>query len=194
MLDAIIEPEWEYRYYLFNEKWDVDEQMASMRNGQGDEWFCVFSKVGAFLKGFDHESQVSPWNAALSSVWPGILEQVPAPFAPFATEPAFSMKDTTFCIWRSHADETWHTGPVQYPDGEDPDGSEWMLAILEGNPRDYQLWAEGYYERPVNSEAVQHVYDHQPLSVDIVRILNPERSLEDMAKDIEQIGYPASDL
>ena len=47
ILGALIQPEWEYRLYLFNSKWSAHEQMASMRNGQGDAWFCVFSSVGA---------------------------------------------------------------------------------------------------------------------------------------------------
>ena len=62
VLDSIIEPDWEYRYYSFNSKWDKSEEMGSMRNGQGGAWFCVFSPVGAFLKGFDHESEMSPWS------------------------------------------------------------------------------------------------------------------------------------
>jgi hypothetical protein len=39
MLDAILMPEWDNRYYSFNSKWAENEQMASMRNGQGDGWY-----------------------------------------------------------------------------------------------------------------------------------------------------------
>jgi hypothetical protein len=56
VLETIIAPKWESRYYSCNSKWNPGEAMASMRNGQGDEWFCVFSSVGAFLEGFDHET------------------------------------------------------------------------------------------------------------------------------------------
>jgi hypothetical protein len=42
MLDAIISPEWEYRYYSFDSKWAQGEMMASMRNGSGDEYFILF--------------------------------------------------------------------------------------------------------------------------------------------------------
>lgn len=37
MLEAIVCPEWEYRYYSYNSRWSSGEEMASMRNGQGDE-------------------------------------------------------------------------------------------------------------------------------------------------------------
>jgi hypothetical protein len=124
--------------------------MASMRNGQGDAWFCVFSNEGAFLKGFDHESPMSPWNLEPSQVWRGVLDGVPESFKPFATEPAFSMADTTFCIWCGHQDDAWHTGHIQYPEGDDPDGSKWMLSILDGDPENYKSWAESYYERSLN--------------------------------------------
>jgi hypothetical protein len=36
MLDAIVCPEWEHRYYSFNANWAADEVMGSMRDGSGD--------------------------------------------------------------------------------------------------------------------------------------------------------------
>ncbi len=57
-LDLVLSPEWEYRYYSFNAAWSPNEQMASMRNGSGDEWWLVFHADGwAALKGLDHESE-----------------------------------------------------------------------------------------------------------------------------------------
>ena len=53
MLDAIMSPEWDYRYYSFNSKWAENEMMASMRNGQGEEYFILFDSHGAIMKGFD---------------------------------------------------------------------------------------------------------------------------------------------
>jgi hypothetical protein len=31
MLDAIMSPDWEYRHYSFDSKWDLNEMMASMK-------------------------------------------------------------------------------------------------------------------------------------------------------------------
>src|SRR5438309_1238962 len=89
MLDAIVMRDWEYRYYSFNCRWAEGEQMASMRNGEGDGWYCGFGVGGAFLKGFDHESEMSPWSKESSKVWPGVLDSVPEAFKAFSTEPAF---------------------------------------------------------------------------------------------------------
>jgi hypothetical protein len=191
LLDAIITPEWDHRYYSFNSKWSAGQEMASMRNGQGDAWFCVFSDVGVFLKGFDHESQMSPWSTKPTNVWRGVLDEVPDKFDPFATEPAFSMADTTFCIWRGHDDDRWRTGHIEWPSGEDPDGSEWMLLILDGDPQKYKSWAETCYKRSVSPELINHVYEHHPLTDEFVLRLNPERDLKTLASDVEEIGYPA---
>jgi len=44
MLDAIMSPEWAYRYYSFDSKWGEGEMMASMRDGSGDEYFILDRK------------------------------------------------------------------------------------------------------------------------------------------------------
>lgn len=182
MLEAVIERNWERRYYLFNQHWSDGERLASMRNGEGDEWFCFFSRHGAFLKGLYHESE-------MARGWPGLLHSVPEVFKHELTQPAFS-KYISFCIWRVYDDDHWHTGTISYPPGDDPDGSAWMLAILDGNPRTYQQWAEGYYKRHVSLPAVGHIYAYKPLTERIVRDLNSDTSLSILADDIAGIGYP----
>lgn len=52
VLDAILERDWQFRYYSFNAAWAADEQMGSMRNGSGDEFFALFNAAGCWLKGF----------------------------------------------------------------------------------------------------------------------------------------------
>ncbi len=95
MLDAIISPDWESRYFSFNSKWAPSEMMASMRNGCGDDYFILFTQYGAIIKGFWHESPLSPYGNG-GKVWDGILTEAPQEFAGFLAEPAFSINDTTF--------------------------------------------------------------------------------------------------
>lgn len=166
--------------------------MASMRDGSGNEWFCVFAEVGAFLKGFDHESPMSPWNFDPKQVWPGVLNDVPDEFKRFTVEPAFSMEDTTFCIWRSPSENAWRRGQIEFPPGhDDPDGSADLLSILDRDPRQYQSWAESYYERSVPMEAVDHIYQHKEITDALIRGLNPERDPKALVAEIKDIGYPA---
>ncbi|VEL96903.1 hypothetical protein ALT761_01896 [Alteromonas sp. 76-1] len=62
MLDAIMSPEWDERFYSFNSNWGDNEQMGSMKNGCGDDFFVLFNQDGCFVKGFDHESAMSSWS------------------------------------------------------------------------------------------------------------------------------------
>jgi hypothetical protein len=190
MLDAIISPEWEDRYYSFDGTSVPGEAMASMRNGSGDEYAIFFTQAGAILKGFAHESLMSPYRNDENSVWPGVLDSIPAAFEDSVTEGELMAEETTFCIWRKYDDSTWQRGDIKFPDGADPDGSAELLGILDGNPETYQAWAEDYYERPISLSAVQHVYEHRPLTQEVATELNPEMSLEELTADIEEIGYP----
>jgi hypothetical protein len=192
MPDAILMPEWQYRYYSFNSAWSVGGQMGSMRDGSGDEWFCLYDASGAALKGFDHESLMSPWANDDHTLWKGVLDQVPAIFSSFLNEPAFSMENATFCIWRTHQDSAWKVGDIGFPgeEDEDPDGSASLLSILDGNPETYKNWAEEYYERPVSLSAVQRIYQHEPLTIQLVKELNPEIEWETIKADSREIGYP----
>lgn len=190
MLDAIMSPDWEDRYYSYNSKWSEGEMMASMRDGSGDEYFILFSSHGAIIKGFAHESPMSPFADEPPKVWRGVLENVPSEFQGFLSEPAFEIEATTFCIWRKYSDSSWQVGDIDYPEGDDPDGSEDLLSILDCKPKTYQNFAAEYFEEDIPLVAVKHIYAHKPLTDDIISKLNPEVSKDDLQDDIEEIGYP----
>jgi hypothetical protein len=189
MLDAILSPEWEYRYYSFNSKWNQGEEMASMRNGSGDEYFILFNASGAILKGFAHESPMTPYRYNPPKLWDGLLDYVPKEFASFLTEPAFDMESTTFCIWRTYTDKIWQRGKLEFPESEDPDGSEGLLFMLDRNPETYKEWAERYYEEPISAWAVRDIYGHRPLTPELIAALNTNLSVSELEEDREEIGW-----
>ena len=189
-LDAIMSPEWDYRYFSFNSRWAEGEMMASMRDGSGDGYFILFNSRGAIMKGFSHESPMSPWSNQPERVWPGVLDSVPAEFAGFLTEPAFSIEETTFCTWRRNEDASWQTGEIKYPEEPNADGSNDLLFALDGDPETYKEFAEGYYERSIDLSAVKNIYEHQPMTVEIARTLNPVVDLETLRSDFDEIAYP----
>ncbi|MEC5385436.1 hypothetical protein VVD49_06850 [Uliginosibacterium sp. H3] len=191
LLDAILEAEWEYRYYSFNSKWSPTEHMGSMRNGSGDDLFAVFDASGCFLRGFDHESPMTPWRKTPPSIWPGVLEAVPPQFSSSVQEPAFHMEDTTFCVWCLNGEPAWSRGSIEFPDdSEDPDGSEWMLSALDGDPTTYQSFAKEYFELDVALDAISRVLAHEPLSIELLNAFPSSRDIQDVAIDAEEIGYP----
>jgi len=189
VLDAILSPIWENRYYSFNVHWAAQQAVASMRNGEGDSYLVWFSPGGAVLKGFAHESPMSPYRAKPPQIWPGIWDGFPSLFNDFLSEPAFISEETTFCIWRTFNDIGWQIGAIQFPNEQDPDGSAGLLNILNGNPQTYQQWAESYYEKSISLSAINHIYDHRPLTEPIVTALNPSVSIQDLTSPLAEIGY-----
>jgi hypothetical protein len=135
---------------------------------------------------------MSPWRKGPQTVWPGVLDNVPTIFSSCVAEPAFSMGDTTFCIWRAEMGIRWETGAISYPDGEDPDGSGWMLSILDGHPLTYKNWAEGYYGRSISADAIDQIYRGIPLTPNLLHELNPEINFAAILNDAAQIGYPVA--
>jgi hypothetical protein len=197
VLDAALSPEWAYRYYSFNSRWAPNEEMASMRNGSGDEYSIVFGPAGVFIRGFDHESPMSPYALDPPRPWPGVVDEVPDVFAHCVNEPAFSLDGVlgaSVCVWRQSSDSRWQSGTISFPEGSsDPDGSGWLFELLvDDSPTAYRRFAEEYYEVSVNQEAVRHCYSLRPLTDELVRSLNPELSFGDLSEDAAEIGYPSA--
>ena len=199
VLDAILEPEWEYRYYSFNAKWDesLGQRLATMRNGSGDEWLIAFTPDGAFLKGFAHES---PMAGALQRAGGAaqFLVGLPEALGAFATEPSFALEETTFAAWWT-GEGPWREAGVPFPadlsDGADGDGAESMLAIVDGDPKTYVAYAREYFEEELELAAVREIYAGRPLTPALVRRIGGEdRAIDDLAEDLAEIGWPRADV
>ncbi|WP_460718657.1 hypothetical protein [Nocardia heshunensis] len=178
MLEAVLSPEWDSRYYSFNTRWGVGEEMASMRDGSGNDWFIVFSGLGVYGRGFDHEVP----NA------PQVLDAVPGVFATQVREPAFADHDgsplATVCFWREPLDSVWGVSAAE------SGGNGLFDLLVEGTPESYLEWARDYYETEVSLPAVQHMYAQRPLTPEVAAVLNPEIDLDALQQDLAEIGYP----
>ncbi len=184
-LDAVLCPEWEYRYYSFDSEWGEDEMMASMRDGEGDHWFALLCPAGAALVGLAHESPDSP-SATGCAPDPRLFGSLPAEFhANVLQEPAFNADVATFCIWRLTSDDGWSTGHAAPADGSDD-----LLEILGGNPETYRQFASEYFEVDVSIDDVRAVYAHAPMTRELASRLNPEIDYDALTTDLAGIGYP----
>ncbi|RBP37357.1 hypothetical protein DES53_11495 [Roseimicrobium gellanilyticum] len=84
-LDLIMSPEWAFRYFSFNCTWAAGEQMASMRDGSGDDWSLVFHKDGwSGLKGLTHESDA--WSEGGAELSAALQSVIPPTLRTFASE------------------------------------------------------------------------------------------------------------
>ena len=182
VLDAIIMPEWELRYFSHNSRWDEGEEMASLRNGSGSHHYMLFSTSGAFIKGFDVDSSLNTSPVGWAT------REVPTAMRSCLGEPAFEMGDLTYCTWWRDEREKWEHGmPREERLLDEPLG---YLDLLLDDPAKYANWASEYYEQAVPTASVRWVQAGKPLAEEIVASLNPGVSIDDIREELDEIGYP----
>lgn len=218
-LEAIISPEWEYRYFSYNKDWSVSEEICEMRNGSGDHMLILFSHSGIVINGFAHESQMSGWKSKLvdkndsfsflkrlfkpkkteeelvQEIWEGVTEGLPKEFEEFIFGQPIKSIGTTFCVWQKPLGNNWQIGNIKFPDDEYLDGSTEYLTLLDGNPMTYKVWAEEYYleqfeESGLHLGTVQEIYNQYKITLKMVEKINPKlEDFEKLKSDLEEIGY-----
>ncbi|MEU8075321.1 hypothetical protein AB0B31_07710 [Catellatospora citrea] len=172
-----------------------DDEAALMSNGSGDEWAVVFTADGAFIRVFDHESEMSPFRDPDRELWPGLLDGLPEVFRPQVEEPAFSDGEGRFIatavLWRLAGDDRWHAGEgITFPADDARDGSGMLRILLDDVVDRYVEFAEDYYEIEVDPAIVAHVVAHRPLTDAVVQALNSDVTLAELRRDLAAIGYP----
>lgn len=177
--------------YEFHPAWSRSQQMGAYKNGSGDELFVHFTSAGCFIKGFAHESTMSPYRTNPPELWPALLDGVPSKFASSLKEPAFDIDATTFVIWRLKSDEEWQTGTHKFP-SKDPnvDGSQDLLGHVTMNSNEFAEWLSEDCEVEVDPEIVAHVFDHRPLTKKQLEALQPEAKLSALKHAVNETGYP----
>lgn len=215
-LEAIICPEWEYRYYSYQKKWSEFEEFCGMRNGHGDRLLILFNESGCCINGFAHESAMNGWRTSTirderpflkklfgsknksgltQEIYAGVVDELPVAFHDFVFGEPVKSIGTTFCIWQLKEEKDWKIGNIQWPDDAYKDGSTDLLELLDGNPQTYKNWAESYYdeqfdERPLSLPLVEKMYSGTALTSDMVKGINPDlEDFESLISDLNEIGY-----
>ncbi len=189
-LDAIISPDWEFRYFSYNSKWDQGEELASMRDGEGDEYLILFDELGAIINVAVLDESENIQKEAMEQVAPEFLHFL-------ETEPIPSL-GTTLCLWRKYNDLEWQTVDNQRFTDKLFETSMDLLFMLDGNPATYREWAVEYYEDEFSCNLdnlplqwVEEIYKHTPITQKMVKQLNPHfEDWEDLLDELEEIAYP----
>ena len=171
LLDLIIMPQWEHRYFSFNSNWSEDEMMGSIRDGSGGECYIHFTKYGAIGK-----VALDPSVLEIGE----FLKLVPEEFSGFVNESAFSITESTFIFWKRYADIYWSVYPnnlVQY---------DWFGTLKNGFPS-YLVWAESYYEMSFSRSTMESVFRNLSVTKEYIAELNPEINLSDIEVEIIEI-------
>jgi hypothetical protein len=183
MLEVLVEPDWDFRFYSFYAGWSDGAGMGWRRDRSRLELFALFADEGCFIKGYDPEAAVADVDPAL------FYRQVPAEFADAAGEVAFTPEDVTFCLWRTRSDPVWQRAVVPaYSEGRD--GSEGLLSPLDGDPASYLGFLEARFGRAPDAPAVAAVYAHCPLTLEFSDALGGMGEWDDLVREAREIGYP----
>lgn len=187
LLDAIICPEVEYRYFSYDPMFSAGQHVAAMKNGEGDHWYLHLSSAGAIIKGHVQELPRAESRAMALQA----QATVPEDFAALLHEPAFMMDSVSFCYWRRAMDAGWTQ--LAHPDARMQhryDGSEDYLSILLAPASCYYEYAADYFECEPPLASIEHLFAHAPLTASVVKSLNPQMSLGDALEAASMIGYP----
>lgn len=87
-------------------------------------------------------------------------------------------------------DTEWKIGEVEFEDDYDPDGSEYLLELLDMKPSSYQEFARDYYELELELPMIESIYKKKPITKEHAKVLNPEVDFDLLSKDLIEIGYP----
>lgn len=191
-LDLILSPNWEGRFYSFNSQWSADEQIASMRDACGDEWWMVFHRDGwAALKGLGHETPA--WSRHGETLSSTLLRMFPREMIGFFTEPAFRWDATSFAYFHPSGAAAWTCVNDLAGYAAEDAGDTRLLAHVVGTASDYARFAGDYYETEVAEHLVTEVFALRPITAAVVRSLNPSTSLGEISDELYgEIRYPGA--
>lgn len=190
VLDAVMTDVDYLRTYRYDPSWGDGWVHASYANGGGDEYSVLHGPAGTYVRAFDHESGLSPWqHDDPSGPAPGVLDGLPDVLREVADDVAFTLDgvpSVTLALWRLPGDTAWSHGDAGRP-GLD-DGGSWMFSPVDG-VGDHLTWARDYYD-DLDVAAAQRVLAGEPLTDELVRALAPHRRLADVVAEARRIGYP----
>jgi hypothetical protein len=176
------------RYHTYQPDRLPGVDVGVLDHGSGDELVCFLdARHGCLVKGFDHESPMSPHARDEFRAWPGVLDEVPTGLLAILEAPEFRREETTFCIWRGRGDGHWWQGEVA-----EPDGGEWSAHLLGHvflDAESYLDWAREYYGREdIPAHLVAAVYGSCRVDEAAVRALSPGADVATVRRELAVMG------
>ncbi|HLP11261.1 MAG TPA: hypothetical protein VK177_04955 [Flavobacteriales bacterium] len=181
------EDDW-LRFFHYVKNWVDGVDYAGMDNGSGDNMHMFFTPAGTLIKGFDHESPVSPHAADVYEIRKGMYDGAPDHLMRLLDDPSIEKDDTTFCIWHSHNSQEWEKGPVELKDDED-DGSGWLLGEISATAEAFKDWADDYHEVDSPLETLQKFFAGEKLTDEMILAINPKAEISAVKAELANIGF-----
>lgn len=183
ILDIMVIPEHDAWLRLVSYHHDQDKNcdVFKIDNGGGDHLYALFSAQGALLKGFDHESNLSPYQNEKNPLSARIYRDIPPQLLDLLDETT-EKDDVTFCLWQEPDETQWHRSlPVtsNIDTSADDGGQTFLLGYIFPSAEEWYRWAVIYYELQEEAwDAVAQLYETGEITRSMVEDLNPERDYD----------------
>jgi hypothetical protein len=171
----------------------TDEWVCRVSDGCGDEAVMWFSPTGAVIRGFGHESDMSPWAQEPMRTWPGLEDGMPGELRRAPTIMIGDVESVTFCIWWAGGASQWSIGPVEMPGGTnaDADGSEYLLCPTSSVSQAHRFLAEAY-DPDISEDLVAALFAQAPLDQELLEQLAVCQDAQVIEAEAARLRYPIS--
>lgn len=186
--------------FAFLPEWSPGVEVAIQNNGCGDIVNVFFCDGGTLIKGFAHESYMSPYGDApfepqeVDGVqcFPGLLDGVPEALLPFCLSSDGGIESPTTVIWRLPGGP-WERGKFAWPVGDDvpgdPDLSGDLFSTLFMSVDECTAWVREHYgAEHLDPRDVEAILAGSALTSEMASRIQPERRSSSARSS--QSGYP----
>lgn len=198
ILDIIITPEHDAWRRLVSYEYDKTKRCDRFHisNDSGDHLYVLMSPDGAIIKGFDHESCLSPYQNDEEPTAESIYANVPAELLALLDEET-EKNDVTFCIWQKPGEVHWHQNSIELPDycfdsdrtQPEDGGQAFLMSYIFAGADEWYEWASIYYElREEAWDAAARLYETGEITRSMMEDLNPERDYDTIIDECEVSG------
>lgn len=190
IMDAIMNADTEddASVYRCHTDWNAGVALFTIDDGGGDHFHILFSENGCLVKGFGHESALSPYNYE-EGEYPDyrLYANAPPEFLEYLDDEALEKDLVTFCAW--HTGNGWQAQKLNVPNDWD-DGSDDFLEYVSALD-EYIPWLNAYYEKDFAAETVTELYNGGALNEETVAALNPDADVDAVMFAIGEIKRAA---
>lgn len=179
-----------YKVYHHDDKdWIPGGHYFRIDDTGGDHYHVLISPAGSVIKGFGHETEMSPYNFEDDDL-PELIKNhdfyqgMPEELFALIDDDALEKELATFCVWQKAGEEGWTCAPIDIP-ADWADGSAYFLEYVFDLQR-YGIWFEGYYEEPIDGDVLDLLYNGVPVTKGMIEKLPTEQDAEELLRDYAQ--------
>lgn len=190
-IDYIMNGENEFlKIYHYDDKnWVKNGHYFRIDDSGGDHYHVLISPAGSVVKGFGHETEMSPYNFSDEDM-PALIQThdfykgMPQVLYQLLEDDALEKDLVTFCVWQKSEEKHWSYAPIDIPSNW-ADGTKDFLTYVFP-PEEYLQWFEEYYEKPLDKKVFHKIYTGEEITADIIEKIPTEHNKQALLKGLEE--------